>query len=584
MSTITEIVVGHAEREPDRQAFVFLPDPGKPWGKPLTYGALDRDSRSIASWLADHRAERVLLLYPPGLDFVRGLLGCLYAGAVAVPSSLPEGHRPNMRRVARIVRDAELSVILTDSASQPGIAEWLDREGLTHIRAVATDVDGLGDPGRQPAAGDPDALALLQYTSGSTSEPKGVMISHQNLVHNASAIGKALGSSRHTRFGGWLPHYHDLGLMGMLLQPLYHGGTCVFMSPMSFLKRPHLWLETIDKHDLHMSGGPNFAYELCTRRLTDQQIAGLDLSRWRVAVNGAEPVRAATLREFARRLAPAGFRERTLFPCYGMAEATLLVCGDRPDRAPVIHRVRVAGLERGELVPAEDATDGIRELVSSGRVADLDVRVIDPVTSKSVVDGRVGEIWLRGGSVAVGYWRQEDATRRTFQAVVNDEASGENGGEGDAGGGYLRTGDLGVIQDGELYVTGRIKDVLVVQGRNLYPQDIEGEVRSVHPAFAGGMAAAFGVPDPATDGDQVVVVHEIRSGGLGSEDLREIAGAVTRRLGRELGIGGARVLLTKPGTVRRTTSGKVQRSLMRELYLAGQLEPLNTSGVEGASA
>ncbi|MFF3838331.1 fatty acyl-AMP ligase [Streptomyces sp. NPDC001930] len=580
-SSLAQVVGGHAAELGDRVALTFLSDPAADTGRSLTYAQLDHDARRIASWLIERgaRGERVLLLHPPGLEFAKGLIGCWYAGSVAVPSPLPGTRPQHLRRLTAIARDTRAAFVLTDAASRAEVEKWVADEGLD-VRCVATDSDPLGDPDLPPLVVRPDELALLQYTSGSTSDPKGVMISHANLLRNAQAIGSTLGSDAGTRFGGWLPHYHDLGLMGMLLQPLFHGAGSVFMSPMSFLKRPHLWLEMLDRHDIHMSGGPNFGYDLCVRRVTDEQIDRVDLSRWRVAVNGAEPIRAESVAAFTRRLRPAGLRAETMFPCYGLAEATLIVCGDRPGRPPRSERVLVEDLEQGRFVvsatptAATDQSGGsggsggpaARELVSSGVVTGLDVLIVDPDTAQPLPDGRVGEIWARAGNVGLGYWNREEATRQTFGAVTAD---------GDAG--YLRTGDLGAVHDGELFVTGRIKDVLIVHGRNLHPQDIEAESKSVHHAFATGEAAAF------ADGRHVVVVQEVRAGRLTPEELTLLARSVSQHLGQSHGIGGTRVLLVRPGGVERTTSGKVQRSAMCALYLAGGIVPLADSA-QGVSA
>ncbi|MFI0241439.1 fatty acyl-AMP ligase [Streptomyces sp. NPDC016845] len=560
-SSLAQIVGAHADALGDRVALTFLSDPSENLGESLTYAQLDHDARRIGSWLTERgaRGERVLLLHPPGLEFAKGLVACAYAGAVAVPSPLPGTRPQHRRRVTSIARDTGAAFVLTDAASRAEVAKWAADEGLD-VHCAATDSEELGDPGRRLRSPRPDDLALLQYTSGSTSDPKGVMISHANLVHNAESIGRALGSTSETRFGGWLPHYHDLGLMGMLLQPLFHGGSSVFMSPMSFLKRPHLWLDMIDRHGIQMSGGPDFAYELCARRLTDEQISRIDLSRWLVAVNGAEPVTARSVATFHRRLQPAGLRAETMFPCYGLAEATLIVCGDRPWRPPLTLDVLAADLEQGRFVPSASSPQthpgapAVRAFVSSGVVTGLDVTIVDPDTAQPLPPGRVGEIWVRAGNVGLGYWGREDESRATFRATT---AAGETG--------YLRTGDLGAVHDGELFVTGRIKDLLIVHGRNLHPQDIESDSKSVHPALAGGTAAAFG------DDQRVVVVQEVRAGRLGPGELDEIARAVSQHLGRQYGVGGTRVLLVRPGVVRRTTSGKVQRSAMRELYLADEI-------------
>ncbi|GAA3824570.1 fatty acyl-AMP ligase [Streptomyces coacervatus] len=565
--TLPVLVASHARTAGSRIALTFLPDPRDEEARAdLTYAELDRAARRIGERLCALGAagRPVLLLHGPGLEFAKSLLGCLYAGAVAVPAPMPGRQRRDQQRLAGIVHDCGTSLVVTDASGQAEVRQWIAAEGLS-LGCEVTDSVPAGDPDWSPRPVAADDLALLQYTSGSTSDPKGVMVSHDHLVHNARDIAATLGSDAGTRFGGWLPHYHDLGLMGMLLQPLFHGGSSVFMAPVSFVKRPLSWLEMIDRHDIHFSGSPDFGYALCVSRLTDAQISGLDLSRWRVAVNGAEPVRARTIADFTRRLAPAGLRPETMLPCYGMAEATLIVTGDRPDRVPVTVPVLTDALQRGELVPAphDEERCGVRELVGSGPVGGRDLLVVDPAAGTALPDGRTGEIWVRARNVAGGYWARPEATAGTFGATTADGRSG-----------YLRTGDIGVVHEGELFVTGRLKDVLVVKGRNLNPQEIEDVTGAVHPALTRGAAAAF-----CDEDERVVVVQEIRPHGLGPGELADIADRAALGLAREFGIGGARILLARPGTVLRTTSGKIRRSAMRDLHAAGELRTLQPAPV-----
>ncbi|MFB4300555.1 fatty acyl-AMP ligase [Actinomadura sp. NTSP31] len=518
-----------------------------------SYAELDAHARSVARWLGRRGAagDRVLLLYSAGLEFAAGLLGCLYAGMVAVPAPLP-GHRGQVRRTGGIAEDAGVSFVLTDARSLPEVTSWTERD-LPGVRTLAIDLVDAGD--WEPVRADGSTLAVLQYTSGSTAAPKGVMISHGNLLHNAGELARAFRLDGDTRFGGWIPLYHDMGLFAHLVFPLLYGGSTVLMGQVAFLKRPHLWLEMISRFGLTFSAAPNFAFELCTRRVTDDQLAGIDLSGWRIAVNGSEPVRASVLAAFAERFARAGLRPETLTPAYGMAEATVFVSG-APERAPLVRRADPAALERFELREASGDGDGdrdgggARELVSCGRVAaGLEVLVVHPETGEALPEGRIGEIWLRGGSVTSGYWRDAAASAEIFAEP-----------------GFLRTGDLGALVDGELYVTGRIKETLVIRGRNLYPQDIEHEVRRHHAELSSSVGAAFTVPGEGSD--ELVVTHEVRGRRV---DVGELAGAVRETVVREFGVSPARVLLLRPGTVRRTTSGKIERATMRALFLAGRL-------------
>lgn len=550
----------HAVERADRAAVTFVHDHDAADGaRTLGYAGLDAEARRVASWLQRHCApgDRVMLLHPPGLPFVTAFLGCLYAGVVAVPSPMPGQFQYQQRRVTKIAVDSGVRVALTETGQLAEARQWSDTEELD-LTVAASDAEDFGDAGqwRDPGARSGD-LVLLQYTSGSTGDPKGVMVDHGNLLHNADSLRRALGLTEDTNFGGWIPLYHDMGLMGQLLPSLFLGSSCALMSPMAFLKRPHQWLAMIGTYDIGYSAAPNFAYELCVRRVTDAQLSRLDLSGWQFAANGSEPIQASTLRDFADRFAPAGFRAESLAPCYGMAEATVFVSG-RATRPPRIEPVDPEALEKHAL-EAPRPGGPARELVGCGNVPDFDVRIVDPADHRVLPDGTTGEIWLRGPSVAAGYWGQPDATEATFAART---AEGE--------GPFLRTGDLGALLDGEIYVTGRSKDLLIVHGRNLYPHDIEHELRLQHPPLATLAGTAFTVPVPH---EEVVVLHEIR-GRFSPEELAELAVAMRATVYREFGVRTAGLVLLRPGTVRKTTSGKVQRSEMRGLFLQGALTPV----------
>ncbi|WP_372497291.1 fatty acyl-AMP ligase [Streptomyces muensis] len=564
--SVTTVIRQHAENQPEKRAAAFVTDPVDPDGAHwMTYAELDERARSIAVRLRERGlvpGDRALLLYPAGLAFVTAFLGCLYAGVVAVPSPLPGRYRHERHRLRRIMEDAGVTAVLTDTSALGDVREWVTEERLGHLLLPATD-DGPGPDAadwRMPHT-DHSTLAVLQYTSGSTGDPKGVMISHGNLLHNTANIAAAFGLDDTTRCGGWIPHFHDMGLMGLVIPPLVTGSATVLMSPSAFLKRPHMWLHMVDRFDIYFSAAPDFAYELCSRRVTDAQVEGLDLSRWRHACDGSEPVRSAVLARFHERFAPYGLPAASLAPCYGMAEATLFVSG-APDGPPRTRRVRADLLERNEFRPAAADEPG-RELVSCGPPHGAEVRIVDPDTLRTLPEGGVGEIWLRGPVIGHGYWQRDATNEADFRATTA---------EGDPG--YLRTGDLGVLRDGELYITGRIKDVLNLRGRNLYPQDIEQELRLHVPELASLAGACFAVPGDGTQGrdDVLVVTHEVR-GVRDEERLRELATGMRLTVAREFGAPVGAVLLLRPGGVRRTTSGKIQRSAMRELFRAGELRP-----------
>ncbi len=573
--TFTELVLERTAAHSAKDAFVYLPDgTGGSGPEHLTYARLDDEARRTAAWLQEHGASgrQVLLLYPTGTAFIKAFTGCLYAGSVAVPAPLPTEQGQHFSRVSGILRDSEARAVLTDSANAPAISEWLAAEGMTDVLCLATDSGDFADPAayREPGI-DPESLAFLQYTSGSTSDPKGVMVSHRNLLANEETIHRVVRSHSDSTIGGWLPFYHDMGLIGHILHPLYMGARGVLMSPVSFLKRPHRWLEMIGEYGVEIGGGPNFAYELCLRRVSDEQLAGLDLSRWESAVNGAEPIRAETVRAFTERFAAAGFRPETFFPCYGMAETTLLVSGAPRGTRPVLRDVDAAGLEGGEVAPVQ-AGEASRTLVSSGACDHFELRIVDPETRRERPAGSVGEIWLKGESVATGYWKNPGTNKEIFDAAIEGGAprGGPDGG-GQDGGGWLRTGDLGAVDGGELFVTGRLKELIIFSGRNLYPQDVERVAQTGEKALNAGSGAVFSVE---SDREHLVVVQEVRPSAL-TEDLPTVAGGIQRRVSREFNVPAGNVVLVRPGTVRKTTSGKIQRTLMRKLFLEGALTPLH---------
>ncbi|GGK73217.1 AMP-binding protein [Mangrovihabitans endophyticus] len=530
----------------------------------ISYAELDRRARGVAAWLAARlpTGSRVLLVYPP-VGFITGFLGCLYAGMIAVPAPLPGNYRHERRRVRRIAADAGVAAVLTDVRSLATVIEWTRQHELTQPPVLATDGPDVADPGTWPGTGPaPDSLALLQYTSGSTGEPKGVMVGHDNLLANAALMARTLHIAPGTRFGGWAPHYHDMGLMAQTLPALLRGSTCVLLSPGAFVRRPVRWLQAIDRYDIGWSAAPNFGYELCTRRISAADMATVDLSRWRHAVNGSEPVRADTMAAFADHAAVAGFRPESASSCYGLAEATVFVSG-APPRTPTVARVDSQALANLEF-RAAGPDDAARRLPGNGSAAGYDVRVVDPVTRAVLPPGRIGELWLRGPSVARGYWGNAGATEETFRARTAD-----------ADGGFLRTGDLGLVDDGEIYVTGRMKEMMVLHGRNLYPQDIEQELRAHHPEL-GNIGAAFSVETSATDDrEALVVTHELRE-RIPGPGLRDLAVGMRQTVTREFGVGAAGIVLLRRGHVRRTTSGKIERSAMRKMFLAGELEALHS--------
>ncbi|MEV6322891.1 fatty acyl-AMP ligase [Nocardia sp. NPDC051787] len=515
----------------ETRSYTYLREAGRELGEEVvTYLELDRDARAVAAWLAD-RSESVrpvVLLYHDGLAFLRAFLGCLYAGVIAVPAPLPHDER-STQRLAGIIADSGARLILTTSDVQPLVAA-----AASEI-VVATD-GPLGDPGawRMPAI-DSGTIAFLQYTSGSTGTPKGVVVTHGNLMHNEAAIA-SIGLNDAATGVSWIPHFHDMGLIGTLLGVLYAGANLVFMAPTTFLKRPVRWLQAIDRYRATYTAAPNFAYDLIARRVTGEQVAELDLSTLEVALSGAEPVRERTIAAVLERFAPAGLRPTVFLPAYGLAEVTLLASAGSIGAAPV-------HLDLGRET----------RLVSCGRAArGLDIRIVDPRTRQSLPEDQVGEIWIRGDSVAAGYWNRPEATRETFAAYIGAE------------GPFLRTGDLGLLHEDELFVTGRSKDLLIVNGRNIYPQDIEELVRELHPALA---AAGVAVSVDAEGRERLVVLQGVKTALRGDTTLAELSSAIKHTVARGFDVAAPNVVLLEPGSVHRTTSGKVQRGSMREAFL-----------------
>jgi acyl-CoA synthetase (AMP-forming)/AMP-acid ligase II len=589
-STLVELLRWRALHQPDQRTHTYLID-GEAEGEHLTHAALDRQARSIGAALQVGRAggERALLLYPAGIEFIAAFFGCLYAAVIAVPLPAPNLAQPQrtLPRLRAIIRDARPSLVLTTSAIIANM-EGLFRQApeLRNLRWIAT--DKLAD-GQAPEWLDPrvtgNTLALLQYTSGSTAEPKGVQISHANLLHNSAYISRLFSFDKNGVTVCWLPAFHDMGLTNGIIQPVYHGRPCYLMPAVAFLMQPIRWLRAVSRYKATISGGPNFAYELCMQRITPQQRETLDLSGWDVAYNGAEPVRADTMQRFAAIFAPCGFRSSALHPCYGLAEATLLVSGGafREER---VRTIQVAAFEQNRIVTADDhnpaepcAEHHLRTLLSSGHaVSDTIVVIADPEAMTPCATDQVGEIWVSSPSVTQGYWNRPEETSRTCRAYLKDTGEGP----------FLRTGDLGFLKDGELFVTGRLKDLIIISGRKLYPQDIELTVERSHPALRPSCCAAFSVD--GTDEERLIITAEvapryrptIRAQSNGNAkapasgrlplDVEAVVRSIRRAVAEAHDARVHTVALLPAGRIPMTTSGKVQRHACKSSFLNGTLE------------
>lgn len=560
--TPVAVLRARAAQQPSTLAYTFLLD-GETEEAHLTYADLDRRARTIGVSLRNlgECGKRALLLYPPGLEYVAALFGCFYAGAIAIPLYPPHLNR-HLLRVQSILKDAQATLVLTDARSLARLRSLLSQlPELRSIQWLATDtlsyeIENEWDE-HEPGG---DSVAILQYTSGSTGQPRGVILSHRNLTHNSALLARAFDYTSNSRCVSWLPMYHDMGLIGGVIQPLYGGFPCVLMSPASFLQRPLRWLKAISNYRATISGGPNFAYDLCVRRITSTQRASLDLSSWSVAFNGAEPIRQETLQRFAENFEPCGFRPQSFYPCYGLAEATLIVSGRLKSDPPVVKLVDARLLESGCAVDAVAGGEKARPLVGSGHtLADEKVIVVDPETLTECGSDEVGEIWISSRSVALGYWNRPDETTHTFRAHLST---------GD--GPFLRTGDLGFIKDTELFITGRLKDLIIIRGRNHYPQDIEFSVERSDPALRPAAGAAFSVD---VDGEErLVIVHEVER--RQKADFSKIINCIREVVTENHELQAYAVVLLGAGRIPKTSSGKIQRHACRTGFLANNLDAL----------
>jgi acyl-CoA synthetase (AMP-forming)/AMP-acid ligase II len=579
-STLVELLRRRAIEMGNDDVYSFLTD-GVEDTVSLSYSELVVRARSIGAALQEYAdpGERALLLCPPGLDFVAGLFGALFGGAVAIPLQAPHpavAHRA-LPRLQAVVCDAEARFGITTSQLLPAVRRLCESDPvLRNIRWIVTDevdsrlVGQWRDPGT--AANTP---ALLMYTSGSTALPKGVMLSNANLLHNLDRICRWFGHTPESRGVIWLPPYHDMGLIGGILEPVYAGFPVTLMSPLSFLQRPARWLSAISRLRATTSGGPNFAYDLCVQKITPEQRESIDLSSWSVAFNGAESVRADTIERFVKTFAPHGFRREAVYPCYGLAEATLLASGGTYGRAPVVRSFDTEALGKNKVVPVTAAVEPARPIVSCGPIeSEQTLVIVDSDSKRPCPTGIVGEIWLSGQNVALGYWNRPEETSQTFDARLygfTDQA-------------FLRTGDLGFVLDGELFITGRLKDMIVINGSNHYPEDLERTAQQSHPRLTSRRCVAMTV-DPQVEEQLVIAVEldrEIEVARGRSEPgsraptqvhplQAELVASIRRAIAEYHGLRVHSVLFLDTGRIPKTTSGKIQRAACRQQLIEGML-------------
>ncbi len=560
-STLVNLLSWRASVQPDRLAYTFLAD-GEAEEGHLTYSELDQKARCIGAKLQSMglEGERALLLYPPGLEYITAFWGCLYAGVVAVPAYPPQ-HKRNLPRLLSIITDAGAKIALLRESFASKMTSMFAEDAnhvVMPVQATDVDIDGLAEKWVPPGI-NTNSLAFLQYTSGSTGKPKGVMLTHGNLLHNMRQIQQGFGATAEDVGVIWLPPYHDMGLIGGILEPLFAGTHCILMPPAAFLQRPFRWLQAISKYRGTVSGGPNFAYDYCVRKITQEQAQTLDLSSWAVAFNGAEPVRSETMERFAATFASCGFRNKAFYPCYGLAEATLIASGIERSDEFMARKFRKIGLEGHRTEIASEGDKNATNLVGCGRsMVEQTLKIVHPETRLECEPGQIGEIWVKGLNIAQGYWGKEEESKRVFRASIED--TGESP--------FMRTEDLGFFHDGELFVTGRIKDIIIIRGVNHYPQDIEQTVENCHSSLRPGGGAAFSIE--VAGEERLVIAHEVEF--KENPDINEVASAMCQVVTEVHELQVHAILLVKPGRIPKTSSGKIQRYACRESFLNGSLD------------
>jgi acyl-CoA synthetase (AMP-forming)/AMP-acid ligase II len=568
-SSLVTLLAGRAESQPDERAYIFLSDRGAEEAV-ITFRELDDAARALAARLTKvaHPGDRVILVFPPGLEFLIAFFGCLIARVIAVPMMVPR--RQSARdSSAGIMANCEPVVALTSPAF--AVRKDLQARFLNEqIQWLSVDLTQMERTAADLPNPEPEDIAFLQYTSGSTSEPKGVAVSHANLLANLEMIRVSLGNTKQSTYVNWVPLYHDMGLILNALEALYVGSLCVLMAPNAFMQRPLNWLRAIHHYRAEVGCSPNFGFDLCVSRYRADQMQDVDLSSWKVALNGAEPVHAETIKRFSVTFAGHGFNPAAAFPAYGMAEATLLIAGGRRGAGSVTRVVSRSGLQANALRAPADQSD-VQTLVGCGRaLVNERIAIVDPDSCKRLFPNQVGEVWVNGANVARFYWRNAEGSKTNLNAQIAGENDGAN---------WLRTGDLGLLDEaGELFITGRIKDLIVIRGINHYPHDIERTVQALHPAFRQNCGAAFSVLDDRGE-EILVIVQEIERTERNRIDPIEVTGLIREGVTDQHELFARHIMLIRPGTLPKTTSGKIQRSLTRRLWLEGRLDDL-TAGAD----
>ena len=563
ISTLVDLLRHRSYHQADQIAFTFLRD-GEEEQDCWSYQMLDKRARAIAVHLQslNSSGKRALLIYPPGLDFIAAFFGCLYANVIAVPVYQPRRNH-HLQRLQAILDAAAATIAFTTEAIKARIAPWLaEVPSMQAISWCATDqLDHEQATLWEEPAVSANTLAFLQYTSGSTGNPKGVMVSHANLLHSSADQDLTWEYTPESAIVTWLPVFHDLGLIFGMLQPIYKGIPCYMMAPVSFLQRPARWLQAISYYRATHSAAPNFAYDLCVQKVSAEQRTTLDLSCWQMAMNGAEPVRPATLAQFSAIFHSCGFNPKANCPAYGLAEATLKVTAIRKRDDPALLTLDAIALGQNRVVKSVTGQPNSQTIASCGQpVLDTQVVIVDPETCTECAANEVGEIWIAGSLVAQGYWNNPEATQNTFQAHLIDRDDES----------FLRTGDLGFLDNGSLFVTGRLKDLIIIDGMNYYPQDIEQTVESCHPALRAGASAAFAIE--VSGQEYLAIAQELERSYVRNRDLDPVISTIRHAIAEQHDLPVQTVLLLKTGSIPKTSSGKIQRQACRQGFLAGRLK------------
>lgn len=560
-SNLVQLLQDRANQTPEKIAYRFLLDGNSESGH-LTYAQLDLQARAIAAQLKSccQPQAKVLLVYPydAGLEFVAAFMGCLYAKMIAVTTTPPRQSKDIEKLVQRLTSSNSEAVLTTNQIISTVKSKLTKGLGLGNLGLISKfknlrwftteDIDlALGNNWQEPDI-QPDTLAFFQYTSGSTGNPKGVMVTHRNILVNQEMIRLGFAHTEDAIVVGWLPLFHDMGLIGNILQPLYLGTESILMSPVSLAQKPFEWLKAITKFRATTSGGPNFSYDLLCLKATPEKLADLDLSSWSLAFSGAETVRAETIDRFAHMFADCGFKKSAFYPCYGMAETTLFITGGLQAEEAIVKCVDSASLEKNQVVEVTADTPDSKAIVSCGKPwLGTEVIIVDPQTRLQLDSQYVGEIWVRGDGVSKGYWQQETETKDTFQACLAEQTEPY----------WLRTGDLGFVADGELYITGRLKEVMIFWGRYCYPQHVEKTVQQAHPALRDNAGAAFAIDREGAE--RLVIVQEVERTSLRSLNVEEVVTAICQAVGQAHEVEVDAVCLIKTGSIPKTSSGKIQR-------------------------